>query len=51
MALAIAYLGEKLQKISKRAHMSIATLSAYLNEVPFVHLLKILSSCLNVWSY
>uniref|UniRef100_A0A2N9GLP0 ABC transporter domain-containing protein n=1 Tax=Fagus sylvatica TaxID=28930 RepID=A0A2N9GLP0_FAGSY len=32
MALAIAYLGEKLQKISKRAHMSIATLSAYLNE-------------------
>ncbi|KAM3737436.1 hypothetical protein ACB098_09G055600 [Castanea mollissima] len=33
MALTIAYLGEKLRKISKRASMSIASLSAYLNEV------------------
>lgn len=33
MALVIAYLGEKLRKISKRAHLSIATLAAYLNEV------------------
>ncbi|KHG26552.1 Signal recognition particle 54 kDa protein, chloroplastic [Gossypium arboreum] len=32
MALVIAYLGEKLRKISKRAHLSIATLAAYLNE-------------------
>lgn len=36
MALTIAYLGEKLRKISKRARMSIASLSAYLNEVPSV---------------
>ncbi|KAA8518567.1 hypothetical protein F0562_016041 [Nyssa sinensis] len=33
MALVIAFLGEKLRKISKKAHLSIATLSAYLNEV------------------
>nr|XP_023898972.1 ABC transporter B family member 29, chloroplastic [Quercus suber] len=32
MALTIAYLGEKLRKISKRAQLSIASLSAYLNE-------------------
>lgn len=33
MALAIAYLGERLRGISKKAHISIAALSAYLNEV------------------
>ncbi|XP_065856237.1 ABC transporter B family member 29, chloroplastic isoform X2 [Euphorbia lathyris] len=33
MALAIAYLGERLHKVSKKAHLSIASLSAYLNEV------------------
>ncbi|GAV57207.1 ABC_tran domain-containing protein/ABC_membrane domain-containing protein [Cephalotus follicularis] len=33
MALAIAYLGEKFRKISKKARVSIANLSAYLNEV------------------
>ncbi|XP_050230248.1 ABC transporter B family member 29, chloroplastic isoform X2 [Mercurialis annua] len=33
MALAIACLGEKLRKISKKSHLSIASLSAYLNEV------------------
>ncbi|KAJ4840805.1 ABC transporter B member 29, chloroplastic [Turnera subulata] len=33
MALAIASLGERLRKISKKAHLSVATLSAYLNEV------------------
>ncbi|KAG8648685.1 hypothetical protein MANES_08G026400v8 [Manihot esculenta] len=33
MALVIAYLGERLCKISKKAHLSIATLSAHLNEV------------------
>ncbi|XP_022767058.1 ABC transporter B family member 29, chloroplastic isoform X2 [Durio zibethinus] len=33
MAFVIAYLGERLRKISKRAHLSIATLAAYLNEV------------------
>ncbi|XP_002530326.2 ABC transporter B family member 29, chloroplastic [Ricinus communis] len=33
MAFAIACLGERLRKISKKAHLSIATLSAYLNEV------------------
>ncbi|XP_059668709.1 ABC transporter B family member 29, chloroplastic isoform X2 [Cornus florida] len=33
MALVIAYLGEKLHKISKKAHLSIGNLSAYLNEV------------------
>lgn len=33
MGLLIAYLGEKLRKISKKANLSIATLSAYLNEV------------------
>ncbi|KAJ9181376.1 hypothetical protein P3X46_009513 [Hevea brasiliensis] len=33
MALVIAYLGERLRKISKKAHLSIATLSAHLNEV------------------
>ncbi|XP_059668712.1 ABC transporter B family member 29, chloroplastic isoform X5 [Cornus florida] len=32
MALVIAYLGEKLHKISKKAHLSIGNLSAYLNE-------------------
>ncbi|XP_022767061.1 ABC transporter B family member 29, chloroplastic isoform X5 [Durio zibethinus] len=32
MAFVIAYLGERLRKISKRAHLSIATLAAYLNE-------------------
>ncbi|KAK9290662.1 hypothetical protein L1049_008835 [Liquidambar formosana] len=33
MALVIAYLGERLRKTSKKAHLSIATLSSYLNEV------------------
>ncbi|WCJ33373.1 ATP-dependent lipid A-core flippase [Euphorbia peplus] len=33
MALAIAYLGERLREISKKANLSIASLSAYLNEV------------------
>lgn len=33
MALVIAYLGERLRKISKESHLSIASLSAYLNEV------------------
>ncbi|KAI8563013.1 hypothetical protein RHMOL_Rhmol03G0080500 [Rhododendron molle] len=33
MAFANAYLGEKLRKISKDANLSIAALSAYLNEV------------------
>ncbi|XVF07646.1 hypothetical protein REPUB_Repub06bG0157400 [Reevesia pubescens] len=33
MAFPIAYLGERLRKISKRAHLSIANLAAYLNEV------------------
>ncbi|KAF8403308.1 hypothetical protein HHK36_011410 [Tetracentron sinense] len=31
--LVIAYLGERLRKISKEAHLSVAALSAYLNEV------------------
>ncbi|KAG2682978.1 hypothetical protein I3760_10G010500 [Carya illinoinensis] len=33
MALLVAHLGEKLRTISNEAHMSIAALSAYLNEV------------------
>ncbi|KAL9428108.1 hypothetical protein AB3S75_030159 [Citrus x aurantiifolia] len=33
MAFVIAYLGERLRKISKQSHLSIASLSAYLNEV------------------
>ncbi|XP_052172426.1 ABC transporter B family member 29, chloroplastic [Diospyros lotus] len=33
MAFVTVYLGEKLRKISKRAHLSIAAMSAYLNEV------------------
>ncbi|XVF07653.1 hypothetical protein REPUB_Repub06bG0158100 [Reevesia pubescens] len=33
MAFAIAYLGEILRKVSKRAHLSTANLAAYLNEV------------------
>ncbi|XP_059595152.1 ABC transporter B family member 29, chloroplastic isoform X2 [Vitis vinifera] len=33
MSLVIAHLGERLRKISKRAHLSIAALSAYLNEI------------------
>ncbi|XVF55744.1 hypothetical protein PTKIN_Ptkin06aG0061400 [Pterospermum kingtungense] len=33
MAFVIAYLGERLRKISKRAQLSSATLAAYLNEV------------------
>ncbi|XP_039066181.1 ABC transporter B family member 29, chloroplastic-like [Hibiscus syriacus] len=33
MAFVIAYLGERLRKISKRSHLSIATLASYLNEV------------------
>ncbi|KAE8718971.1 ABC transporter B family member 29 [Hibiscus syriacus] len=32
MAFVIAYLGERLRKISKRSHLSIATLASYLNE-------------------
>ncbi|CAM8933696.1 unnamed protein product [Rhodiola kirilowii] len=33
VAFVIAYLGEKLRKVSKKANLSMATLSAYLNEV------------------
>lgn len=33
MVLVVAFLGQKLRKISKEAHVSIAALSAYLNEV------------------
>eukprot|EP00268_Persea_americana_P019638 TRINITY_DN2009_c0_g1_i11.p1 TRINITY_DN2009_c0_g1~~TRINITY_DN2009_c0_g1_i11.p1 ORF type:complete len:597 (-),score=90.90 TRINITY_DN2009_c0_g1_i11:1220-3010(-) len=33
MSLVIAYLGERLRKISRKANISIARLSAYLNEV------------------
>ncbi|KAL4183101.1 hypothetical protein AMTRI_Chr11g153480 [Amborella trichopoda] len=33
MCLVIAYLGEKLRKISKKAHHTVAKLSSYLNEV------------------
>lgn len=33
MALAVAFLGQKLRTISRKAHLSIANLSAYLNEV------------------
>ncbi|KAL2323073.1 hypothetical protein Fmac_027452 [Flemingia macrophylla] len=33
MVLAVTFLGQKLRKISKEAHVSIADLSAYLNEV------------------
>lgn len=41
MALVIAYLGEKLREISKKANLSIATLSSYLNEVlPSILFLK-----------
>ncbi|CAN1134080.1 ABC transporter B family member 29, chloroplastic [Linum perenne] len=32
-SLAIAYLGERMRKISKDAHLSVANVSAYLNEV------------------
>lgn len=32
MAFLIAYLGERLRKISRKAHLTIARLSAYLNE-------------------
>ncbi|KAI4300489.1 hypothetical protein L6164_033861 [Bauhinia variegata] len=33
MAFVVAFLGQELRKISKKAHLSIAALSAYLNEV------------------
>lgn len=33
MALVVAFLGQKLRTISRKAHLSIANLSAYLNEV------------------
>ncbi|XP_024019685.1 ABC transporter B family member 29, chloroplastic [Morus notabilis] len=33
MALVIAYLGEELRKISNQANLSVAALSAYLNEI------------------
>ncbi|XP_054785006.1 ABC transporter B family member 29, chloroplastic [Prosopis cineraria] len=33
MALVVAFLGQKLRSVSRKAHLSIATLSAYLNEV------------------
>ncbi|RDX92815.1 ABC transporter B family member 29, chloroplastic, partial [Mucuna pruriens] len=33
MVLAVTFLGQELRKISKEAHVSIAALSAYLNEV------------------
>lgn len=35
MALIVAHLGERLRRISKKAHLTIAALSAYLNEVSF----------------
>ncbi|CAL0299402.1 unnamed protein product [Lupinus luteus] len=33
MALVVAFLGQELRKISREAHLSIAALSAYLNEI------------------
>ncbi|PON42418.1 ATP-binding cassette containing protein [Parasponia andersonii] len=33
MALVVAYLGDELRKISKNAHLTVAALSAYLNEI------------------
>ncbi|KAL5721252.1 ABC transporter B member 29 [Ranunculus cassubicifolius] len=33
ISLVVAYLGERLRKISKKAHLSVAKLSEYLNEV------------------
>ncbi|KAG9440263.1 hypothetical protein H6P81_020428 [Aristolochia fimbriata] len=33
MSLVIAYLGERLRKISRKAHLSVAELSGYINEV------------------
>lgn len=33
MVLVVAFLGQELRKISKKAHLSVAALSAYLNEV------------------
>ena len=33
MVLVVTFLGQELRKISKEAHVSIAALSAYLNEV------------------
>lgn len=36
MALVVAYLGEKLRKISKNTNLTVAALSAYLNEVCFL---------------
>ncbi|KAK7278675.1 hypothetical protein RJT34_23710 [Clitoria ternatea] len=33
MALIVAFIGQELRKISKEAHISVAALSAYLNEV------------------
>lgn len=35
MALVVGYLGEKLRNVSNQAHLTIAHLSAYLNEVFF----------------
>lgn len=35
MALVIAHFGEELRKISTKANLTVAALSAYLNEVIF----------------
>lgn len=41
VALLVAHLGERLRKISKKAHLSVADLSSYLNEVlPAILLVK-----------
>lgn len=41
LVLVIAHLGEKLKEISKKAHMSVAALSAYLNEVHLILFVKV----------
>lgn len=33
MGFAIGYLGEKLRDVSNKAHLAVASLSSYLNEV------------------
>ncbi|MED6206734.1 hypothetical protein PIB30_029589 [Stylosanthes scabra] len=41
MSLFVAYLGQELRKISREAHLSIAALSAYLNEmIPAIFFVK-----------
>lgn len=51
MALVIAYLGERLRKISKQSHLSIASLSAYLNEVIFFFLDSLFYSFTNAINF